>query len=208
MNKLNKISFTSLCASAALMASMSTSAESLDWYGSASIGTTTVNTGITNTTGTASLDESGSGFKLLLGKKIDKTISIEGFYVDFGEASLTGNNGDTFDANNTTWVFNTNNSSVKSSATGVGANAKFNYDFNKKSSIAGRIGVMNWNVKTTVSGASISSSSLSESGTDLFYGVGYKYQFSDNYALVADYDIYKVDSENLNMMSVGMVVNF
>lgn len=185
-----------------------TQANELGWYGGVALGTTTVDTGVTNTTGTAVVDDTGSGFKLTVGKKIDKTISIEGFYADFGSASLTGNNGDTFVLNNTTWVFNTNNASIKSSATGFGANAKFQYDFNAKSAIVGRVGVMNWNIDTTVSGSNISTSSLTKTGTDIFYGVGYKYKLNNKYAVTADYDIYNVDTEQLNMMSIGMLYNF
>ena len=206
--KVNKVNLTSLCVAAALASSFSVQAEGVNLYGSVSLGTTTVDTGVTNTTGTASLDEAGSGFKLMLGKKIDESISIEGFYVDFGEASLTGNNGDTFVLNNTTWAFTTNNASIKSSATGFGANAKFNYDFNNKSSIVGRVGLMSWNIKTTVSGSSISSSTLSKTGNDIFYGVGYKHQLSDKYALVADYDVYNMDTDKVSMLSVGALVKF
>jgi len=194
--------------SLALSISPLVQAEESNWYGGIALGTTTVDTGVTGTTGTASVDDKGNGFKLSFGKKIDETISIEGFYADFGSASLTGNNGDTFVLNNTTWVFNTNNASIKSTATGVGANAKFSYAFNTKSSIAGRVGLMSWNIDTTVSGSNISTASLTTTGTDLFYGLGYKYQLSDKYDITADYDIYNVDTEQLNMISVGILYNF
>ena len=179
-----------------------------NWYGGVAVGTSKVDTGVTGTTGTASLDETGNGFKLTVGKKIDKTISVEGFYADFGSASLTGNNGDTFVLNNTTWVFNANNASIKSSAKGFGANAKFSHHFNEKSSILGRVGLMSWNVNMTVSGSNISTSSLTTKGTDLFYGIGYKHQLTNQYALTLDYDVYNVDTEQLNMMSIGVLYNF
>ena len=44
----------------------------------------------------ASLDEDGTGYACVIGNEIDKNLSIEGFYIDFGEASLKGDSGDTF----------------------------------------------------------------------------------------------------------------
>jgi len=142
MSNLKKNVSVSIIAVAGLVSSFHANAADNNWYSGISLGTSTVDTGVSNTTGTARLDEDGSGFKLYIGKKIDKTISVEGFYADFGEASLTGNSGDNFDLNGTTYVFTTNNARIATEATGIGANAKFTFAFSDKSSVSGRIGMM------------------------------------------------------------------
>lgn len=191
-----------------LMSGSYANAADTNWYAGISLGTSTLDTGVSNTTGTARLDDDDSGFKILVGKKIDKTISVEAFYADFGEASLTGNTGDTFDLGGSTFVFTTNNAKIATAATAIGVNAKFTYAFDNKSSIAGRIGMMLWDVTASVSGASIASATASDDGTDLFYGIGYKYNFNNKYALTVDYDLYTADDADFDMIAVGVLFNF
>ena len=208
MNNIKKNLLVSIIPVVGLMSSLHANAADNNWYSGISLGTTTVETGVSNTTGTALLDEDDSGFKILIGKKIDKTISVEGFYADFGEASLTGNTGDNFDIGGTTFVFTTNNAKIATTATAIGANAKFTHAFSDKSSIAGRIGIMIWEVTASVSGASVASSSASNDGTDLFYGIGYKYNINNEYAFTVDYDIYTADDLDFDMIAVGVLYNF
>ena len=205
MNKKSKV-LTGALISSLLLASAGAHADNKGWYGGVSLATTTVDTGISGTTGTAALDEDDSGYKVMVGKKLGKNLSIEGFYADFGEASLTGNNGDNFTLNNTTYVFTANNVSLKHASTGFGINAKLTHEFSRKFSIAGRLGWLMWDTETTVSSAS-TASSTSNSGTDAFYGFGFKYNISKKYALVADYDTY-VDDADFNMTSLGVIFNF
>jgi hypothetical protein len=208
MNNLKKNFLVSIIPVVGLISSLHANAADNNWYSGISLGTSTVETGVSNTTGTARLDEDDSGFKIHIGKKINKTISVEGFYADFGEASLTGNTGDNFDLGGTTYVFTTNNAKIATTVTGIGANAKFTHAFSDKSSISGRIGIMLWDVTASVSGASIASSTASSDGTDLFYGVGYKYNFNNKYAFTVDYDLYTADDADLNMVAVGVSYNF
>jgi len=207
MNNLKKISVT-IIAVVGVVSSVYANAADNNWYSGISLGTSTVDTGVSNTTGTARLDEDDSGFKIYVGKKIDKTISVEGFYTDFGEVSLTGNTGDNFDLDGSTYVFTTNNARIITEETGIGANAKFTFAFSDKSSVSGRIGIMKWDVTASVSGASVASSTASDDGTDPFYGVGYKYNFNNKYSLTVDYDSYTVSDADLNMFAVGVLYNF
>jgi len=198
----------SIAAIGGLMGSLQASAADDNWYAGASLGTTTIETGVSNTTGTAQVDEDDSGFKVFFGKKINKTIAVEGFYADFGEASLTGNNGDNFTIDNVVYVFTTNNANITSAATGFGANAKFSLALGKSSSIVAQIGLLRWDTDTTVSGASVTSTTLSDSGTDVFYGLGYQYSFNDSLALTLDYDLYEIDDSDTEMFALGVVYNF
>lgn len=199
---------TSLIASIGLLAMSHANAANSDWYGNISLGNTQFPSGISNTTGTAKLDESGTGTKFTIGKKIDKTISIEGFYADFGSASLTGNNGDTFRYNNTTYTFIVNNAKLEVSGTGIGIDGKFDYAINEKSKIAGRIGLLSWKTTATASGSTISTSSSSSTGSDIFYGVGYQYDINKKFAVTVDYDFYKLDTDTVNFLAIGASMNF
>jgi len=179
-----------------------------NWYVGAIYGSTNVDTGISGTTGTASLDEKDTGYKFLVGKKINKSVSVEGFYADFGEVSLTGNTGDDFDLDGTTYQFTTNGAKVSAAATGVGINGKFSFNITEKSSIAARVGALNWEVSGTVSGSSITTSKTNDKGTDLFYGIGYQYDLSNSVAITVDYDSYKAGDDKFTMAGLGLALNF
>ena len=71
-------------------------------YLGAGAGRSSIDAGVTATTGTATLDEDDIGYKAFAGLQINKFLAAEVFYANLGEAELTGNNGDTFGANGTT----------------------------------------------------------------------------------------------------------
>ena len=206
MNNKNRI-LTGALISSLMLISVNSYAADQGWYGGISLGTTTVDTGVSGLSGAAVLDENDSGLKFIVGKKIDKNLSIEGFYADFGEASLTGNNGDNFSIDGTAYVFTADNVSIKTAASGLGINAKYSHDFTSKSSIVGRLGLLMWDLEASVAVGSTAASS-SNTGTDLFYGIGYKYNISKKYSLTADYESYTMDSLDSSMVSVGAIFNF
>jgi len=191
-----------------LLGTVEATAADSSWYAGISYGSTKIDSGVSGTTGSASLDEEDTGYKLLVGKKINKNISIEGFYADFGEVSLTGNTGDTFVLDGQTYQFTTNAANVTASATGVGLNGKYSFVITQKSSFAARVGVLSWDIEGTVSGASISTSKTSQKGTDLFYGIGYQYDLTNSVAVTADYDSYKADDDKFTVFAIGLAFSF
>jgi hypothetical protein len=82
-------------------------------------------TGVSNTTGTATLDENDNGYKLYLGYNYTKNFGIEVHYANFGEATLSGNNGDRFDMDGTTYEFNqTAKATISAKSIGIAAVGK------------------------------------------------------------------------------------
>lgn len=183
-------------------------ATELGLYGGVSYGSSTVDTGITGLTGTASLDESGTGYKLFIGNKASKNLAFEAFYADFGKASLKGNTGDQFVLGGTTFQFLVNNATLAISATGIGANAIFTHNFSEKSSIRGRLGLLNWSGKVSVTGSDVTGGSYTTSGNDIFYGIGYQHNFTKEVGLVIDYDMFTMDDLDINTLSLGVNVKF
>jgi hypothetical protein len=53
----------------------------------------TVDTGVS--VGTATLDEKDNGYALFIGTEVNKNFDVEFSYNNFGEASVSGNNGST-----------------------------------------------------------------------------------------------------------------
>jgi len=177
-------------------------------YGGISYGSSTFDTGITGLTGTASLDENGTGYKLFIGNKISKRLAFEAFYADFGEATIKGNNGDQFVLEGTTFEFLRNNATLAISATGFGINANFTHNFSDKSSIIGRLGLVSWNAKVSVSASDATGGSYTTSGSDVLYGIGYQYNFTKKVGLVIDYDMFTMEDLDIKTLSLGVNVKF
>jgi hypothetical protein len=85
---------------AAIAALILSVASAEGFYVGALCGSTTIDTGVDTVVG-ATLDEDDSCYAFVIGNEIDENLSIEGFYIDFGEATLKGDSGDAFDFNGT-----------------------------------------------------------------------------------------------------------
>lgn len=183
---------------------------SLSSHGAGYIGISTgsvkLDTGVTGLTGSASLDEKDTSFKLMAGKNITPTVSIEGFYVDYGEASVTGNAGDQFTIEGITLAFVVNNGKLESSASAFGASALFNRSVSPATSLYGEIGLARWDAEVNQSGPGIGTSTLtSDTGIDLYFGVGMKFNLNTQFSLALDYEIHEVDDSDVDLLSFYLI---
>ena len=171
------------------------------------VGQASVDTGITSTTGTAKLDEDDIGFKGFVGFQGHENVAIEGFYANLGEASLSGNNGDTFVAGGTTYQF-TASGSITSKATTMGLGLVGMLPVNEKFSPIIKFGFHSWETDYTVTSSNAASATLSDEGNDLFYGVGAQFNLNEKMAMRAMFERFKFDDEDVDFISAGLVVKF
>jgi len=188
-------------AAAALSVSINASAQG-DRYFGLDYGQSSLDTGVSNLTGTAKLDEKDSSFKLLFGTKINNNLAIEGIYVDFGEAALTGNPGDTFDSLGSTWVF-ASSATVKVNATGFGANVKGIVPISDSLSAYGLAGLIVWDGKSVVNGVSVG-----DNGSDLFYGAGVSYDLTESMSLDLSLESYTLGDLGVTRSNLGFTASF
>jgi OOP family OmpA-OmpF porin len=177
-----------------------------DWYIGAGYGSSSVDTGITAVT--ASLDEEDTGFRLFAGLKLNKNISIEGFYADLGESSLTGNTGDTFIIDGVLYGFLVDNAAITAKAKVFGFNGLFALPLNDRFSLFGKLGLANWQYDATVSGSGIASGSFSDDGTDFFYGAGASYAINNDWSVRGEYNLYDFDGDDVDMLSINILRSF
>jgi OOP family OmpA-OmpF porin len=170
-------------------------------------GLTSIDTGLSATTGTAKLDEDDIGFKGFIGFQPHKNIAIEAFYIDFGEASLTGNNGDTFVANGTTYTFIANNVKVGIAASTVGASLVGFIPLHEMVSPIVKIGFHAWESDLSAT-SSAGGVTLADDGQDIFFGLGGQINFNQNIALRAMVERFKFDDEYVDYFSSSFVVKF
>ncbi|MGD2119250.1 MAG: outer membrane beta-barrel protein [Chromatiales bacterium] len=200
--------FASSIAATLLAVSATSQAADNQWYVGIGGGWTDTDTGISSLTGTASLDEEDTGYKIFAGYNFNENIALEGFYVDLGEATLTGNNGDTFVLGGTTYAFTVNNARVSSEGTAFGVGGKFTYPFNETFNVFGKLGLAFWDIDGTVSGSGLATSSVDDDGTDAYFGVGAGLKFADSWEVRAEAERYDFGGDDVDFVSLSIVKGF
>ncbi|EAV46766.1 OmpA/MotB [Methylophilales bacterium HTCC2181] len=162
-------------------------------------------TSVTGLTGTASLneDEDDTGYKLFAGYRASNNFGVELHYADLGEASLSGNIGDTFISNGVTYGFTANGVKIVQETKSYGAAATYALPLNDSFSLLGKIGFHRWDIED--------SQGFDEDGTEPFYGIGASYQVNENVAIQAEFERFQIDSidvDDIDLLSVGLAFHF
>jgi OOP family OmpA-OmpF porin len=176
------------------------------FYGGFGIGQSSIDTGVTAITGSASLEEEDTGFKFFGGVNLNKLISVELFYADLGQASLSGNTGDTFQSDGTTFIF-TGSGSITLEGISYGLVPVIGYDVTDNIRPFAKLGVERWEAEATVQSA-VSTVNLSDSGTDLVYGGGVMFKLDKNIGFRAEFERHRFDSDDVDLISVGALYTF
>jgi OOP family OmpA-OmpF porin len=184
-------------------------AEDSNFYVGLGYGSTDANSNITNTTGSISLDEGDSGFKIFAGYQFNKNIAVEGFYADLGSFSLTGDAGETYTLNGQAASFLSSGKSVIDSTT-FGVAAVFSLPITDSFSTYAKLGFHSWDMEGNTH--LLAAPGLSnEDGTDVMYGLGVNVSLMDNLSLRVEYERFKTDAtyaDNADYASVGVAYNF
>ena len=126
-----------------------------------------------------------TGIELIVGNAITRNISVEGSYIDFGEAN---------DGIAPNW---------RLSATGLTVGALFNFPVNEKLDLFFKLGLNSWDAELKEDGFG----TLGEDdGTDTFYGIGAAIKMDNNISLGARYNTYDFDGDDVTMLSINLFV--
>ena len=190
---------------AAIAALIPSVASAEGFYVGALYGSTSLDTGVDTVVG-ATLDEDDTGYAFVIGNEIDENVSIEGFYIDFGEASLKGDSGDTFVLDGTAYVFNAS-ATIKATGTSMGVAGKLHFDMTEKLNGFFKIGMHSWDTEETLAAAT-TSATTTDDGIDILMGIGAEYDISEKVAFVVGYDKYTLDDDDVTFLNGGIKVRF
>ena len=175
------------------------------FYVGALYGSTFMDAGVESVVG-ATLDEDGTGYAFVIGNEIDENLSIEGFYIDFGEASLKGDSGDTFAFNGSNYVF-VASSVIKATVTSMGVAGKLHFDIAEKLNGFVKAGMHSWEREVTLAAATDSASATDE-GNDILMGIGAEYDVSEKVAFVVGYDAFILEDDDVSFLHGGIKIRF
>jgi len=134
--------------------------------------------------GGVDLDEEQNFYKVFGGARLG-LFGIEAGYVDFGTAETEVLGAD-----------------VELDLTALQLYGTVNADLGPAGLFA-KAGVVNWQADADVDGTA-----LDDDGTDPAYGVGARFDLTDNFALRAEYEVFDVDIDNLSLWSAGVEFSF
>ena len=163
----------------------------------------TYDTGIENIS--ANLDEEDDGYSLYAGWPINENLDIEASYQDFGEASLSGVNGNTFKYGGTTYQFNAT-ATLAASAASFGFAAKPKFEISDGVMLYGKLGVHSWDAKLSITSTTVSASA-DDSGTDVFFGGGIQVSLENLNGRVG-FTKFDLDGDYVDSFNVGISYNF
>lgn len=153
----------------------------------------------------STVDKRDTAWKVFGGYQVNRNFAIEAGYVDLGAVNTDSRVTSPFSAS-TTAKTETNGLAV----VGVGILPVTN-----RFSILGKAGVYVWETeaKATVVGPSfgvsgVSRSSASADGTDFTFGLGAKYDLTNNFSIRGEWDRYKLEDTDVNVLSLNAVVRF
>ncbi|MEM1434273.1 MAG: outer membrane beta-barrel protein [Pseudomonadota bacterium] len=164
-------------------------------------------------------DDSDTGWKIFGGLNFNAYVGVEVFYVNLGEAlqSLA------VDASALISVGNEPSGSVDAKAEAevdaFGAAVVGRLPLSEPFSLFGKVGMTAWdadlNISASFSGSAsglpiTASDSLSDSddGTDIMFGAGASWQFSEAWRLRAEWERFAIDDADVDLWSAGIVYVF
>jgi OOP family OmpA-OmpF porin len=73
--------------------------------------------------------------------------------------------------------------------------------------VFGKIGLFSWEAEANDTTGGIPFSA-DDDGTDVSFGVGVAYNFTRNFGLRAEYELFKTDDADVSLISIGVVWRF
>ncbi len=142
------------------------------------------------------MDQGSTSFKILGGYQINQNLAFEGYYADLGKYDFT-----------LSTTGPTRSGKGDAGITGFGVDVLGILPLNASNSVFARIGLFGWDSKGTFAITGGSSLSVSDSGTDLKFGLGYDWKITPKLLLRTEWEYYKLDPE-ISVLSAGFTYRF
>jgi len=144
---------------------------------------------------TVTCDDKDTAWRIFGGYQFHPNIGVEIGYADLGRAQATVSSGGL-------------SATAKVEATAFDAVAVGSWPINQAFSLYGKLGLYHGEAKLTASGTG-GSSSDKDTGSDLTYGLGARYDFNRNIGVRAEWQRYNdFSGSDIDVLSVGLLYRF
>jgi OOP family OmpA-OmpF porin len=191
--KIRKVLVVSGLALSGLLPATQASAQA---FVGGSIGQSDIDSDITQGLITSgSVDGKDTAFKVFGGYMFNRHFGIEGAYVDLGEVSYSGD------------FFGSPVTGGKVEVSGFNVAALGSYPITEQFSVFGKIGLFIWEAEASDTTGGVPFSAK-EDGTDISFGVGVGYNFTRNLGVRLEWERFKLDEADADLISVGVAWRF
>jgi hypothetical protein len=128
-----------------------------------------------------------TGFELLAGTEINRNLSFEFSFIDFGESD---------DGMPPVW---------RLTGDGITAGALIRAKAGRTADVFFKLGMFSWDIEIKQDGFG---TIFMDDGTDIFYGFGVMVKTTDNFSVGARYNIYDADDTDVDVLSIHAQVGF
>jgi OOP family OmpA-OmpF porin len=191
--KASKFLAASALALSAMLASTQASAQ---FFIGGSIGQGDIDDEVTEgliTSGT--VDGKDTAFKIFGGYMFNRHFGVEAAYVNFGEATYSGD------------FFGAPVTGGKIEIDGFNLSAIGSLPITEQFSIFGKAGLFLWDAEASDTTAGLPFSAKDD-GSDLSFGIGLGYNFTRNLGVRAEWEMFETDTADVNLLSVGLLWRF
>ena len=190
---IKKIVVASALAMSSLLTATHASAQA---FVGASVGQSDIDEDITAGLITSgSTDSKDTAFKLFGGYMFNRHFGVEAAYVDLGEASYSGD------------FVGAPVTGGKVETSGFGVSALGSYPVTEQFSIFGKIGIFFWEAEASDTTGGIPFSAKTD-GTDVSFGVGVNFNFTQNLGVRAEWERFALDEVDADLISIGIQWRF
>jgi OOP family OmpA-OmpF porin len=191
--KIRKVLVASALALSGLLAAAHASAQA---FVGGSIGQSDIDSDITAGLITSgSTDGKDTAFKVFGGYMFNRHFGVEGAYVNLGEVSYSGD------------FFGDLVTGGKVEVSGFNVAALGSYPISEQFSVFGKIGLFIWEAEASDVTGGVPFSAKDD-GTDISFGLGVGYDFTRNLGVRGEWERFKLDEVDADLLSIGIVWRF
>jgi OOP family OmpA-OmpF porin len=191
--KIRKVLVASALALSGLLAATHASAQA---FVGGSIGQSDIDSDITAGLITSgSTDGKDTAFKVFGGYMFNRHFGVEGAYVNLGEVSYSGD------------FFGDLVTGGKVEVSGFNVAALGSYPISEQFSVFGKIGLFIWEAEASDVTGGVPFSAKDD-GTDISFGLGVGYDFTRNLGVRGEWERFKLDEVDADLLSIGIVWRF
>lgn len=147
-----------------------------------------------------SCDSTDTGWKIFGGYQFTPNFEAEAFYADLGDTSANG-------------TIQGLPATANVEIDGFGISAIGIFPIGDKFDVLGKLGFLRWDIKSSATVGS-NSASLEANGTDIMFGIGARYSFSERFAIRVEWERFNdvgddnIGESDVDLLSAGIVWSF
>jgi OOP family OmpA-OmpF porin len=204
---LNSLGLGALLSATLFFSSSAIAQTDLSYYIGVGYGMSEIDTDVTSVSNGASLDEDDNSTEIFAGVQINENFAVEAQYMDFGEATLTGDNGDRFTYQGTEYVFTADNVAIEAKGESIGIAGLLGTDVTDRVHLFGKLGLHLWDTELSEA-SSAGFGKADDDGTDLFYGIGANINATEKFIVRLEAEQYEVDDWDVTNVSLSGIFAF